>query len=286
MLRFGWRRAYAVARHPNYFGGMLLLLLPWFAELWASARTTATRLLAVAGSCLLGAGTLSTLSRGAFLVFLSIPLFSVAFWSRKILIAMGILFAIGVAAAVWRFNDVNRFVHQLGNEKTTSSRTVIVNGETVAYTSTSTHLRVFQLYGPIIGRVGPLGAGTEATAKFPPNVPGLPKSAKTVRMIPMVDNGFILLGLRFGWMGLTVFVVVVLTAIWQFLSLKRVEGVRFFATSMAGVSAAYCVFLFTVWMSYDFGFVYLWTIGLSSGLQCSVLTGDIRRSQRSLSPHR
>ena len=83
----------------------------------------------------------------------------------------------------------------------------------------------------------------------------------------MVDNAYILLTLRFGWVGGVCLVILFLTAIATGMSVYFERSDQLFPGVVACLLMVVAGFsLLLVFMSYDFGLPLLWTIGVLSGL--------------------
>ena len=112
--------------------------------------------------------------------------------------------------------------------------------------------------------MGPLGYGTERWTGFPVNVPFREEDREAVEVMSMIDNAYLLFLLRFGWLGLVFFTLT--------LAVFAAYGLRL-ATASAGQLAAqlyswqaavmlmFPLILLTVWLSHDFGFLFLWCGG-------------------------
>ena len=78
--------------------------------------------------------------------------------------------------------------------------------------------------------------------------------------------------LRFGFLGLVAFTLLLLSGIFTAGSLvKRFPQNQLYA-AMCGSLTGFAVVLMTVWLNYDFGFILLWTLGILAG--CAVMPID------------
>ena len=85
-----------------------------------------------------------------------------------------------------------------------------------------------------------------------------------------VDNAYILIMLRFGWLGAGGLVLIFVTAIVSAAVLHKNKPDDLFPAAAAAMLFVVSTFsFFLVWMSYDFGFEILWTCGILSGLVSS-----------------
>lgn len=151
-----------------------------------------------------------------------------------------------------------------------------IDGDRIITSSSRYRLHVFSLYADSMVKAGPFGYGTEATTGFPLRIPNLEGEFKSANLFKMVDNGYILLTLRFGWVGGVCLVILFLTAIATGMSLYFDRPDELFPGAVASVLVVVAGFsLLLVFMSYDFGFPLLWTMGILSGL------ASARTSERS-----
>ena len=89
------------------------------------------------------------------------------------------------------------------SDETGASQPKIKRGEEkVRYSMAFNRIYVFRVYGVAIQKAGLFGFGTEAVTGFPINVPLGQQDLETLREIRTVDNAFLLMGLRFGYLGL------------------------------------------------------------------------------------
>ncbi|MDB5348561.1 MAG: hypothetical protein JWP89_6938 [Schlesneria sp.] len=123
--------------------------------------------------------------------------------------------------------------------------------------------------------------GTEANTGFPVNVPVGQQDLYSIKRIGTVDNAFLVMGLRFGYLGLSCFFVwcAGVVTIWIRISASSstTPGLKAFSAAMAGVSMTMLATLLTVWMSRDFGFWYIRIAGASSGLNAGLSRGQSSR---------
>lgn len=264
-MRWGLKRAFGPTRHPIYLGVLLLLLLPWL--MYAASRTrrkagpgwwVVTPAIGVAG--ILACGSRAPII-GVAVLFYVVAVLRLPQW-RKPLIGLG-----GVAAMliVMMPSLFLEGLHQWSGEK--RGATVKVDGDDREYSATLNRVRVLEVYAPAIKKAGLLGFGTEATTGFPINVPVGPQHVATLKKTRFIDNGFVLMLLRFGWAGLAAFLAVsgLLIANQAKMSMtSRAQG-QFFSAALAGATAALMLVLLTVWLPKEFCQLFLWTAGLTAG---------------------
>ncbi len=266
LSRWGLKRAFGPLKNPIYLGALLVLLFPWAiygAVLAVRRRGPRWWLVQPAVVAL---GILFSVSRAPLLAMLPLLLVTVAAvekrW-RKPLIGVAIL------GAVLLFLNRHALLQSDISVSENRREKITVGEQQVEYTSTLHRLYLFDVYWMAMKRAGWLGFGTEMTTGFPPRVPVGPQQLETLKRLWCVDNAYILMVLRFGYLGLLTFLFLELAALGTFASLTRGQGLRrgVFAGSMAGAVLATMLVLFTVWLPHDFGFWFMWTVGTSAGLR-------------------
>lgn len=298
--RLGVKRAYGPSMHPIYFAALQFLLLPW--TLYAASRAIKSQSSPIWWSAmpLISAiGIAGTVSRAPFLAiggFVYVLILILKSQWRPALAIAGVVLAL-TAVAGW-----SRIITGLEDVVGENRRdaVAIVDGKEVKWTGTRHRLLLFQEYWPAIRSTGLLGWGTRRMTGFPPDIPrssrpasensisdpveaeaGVTPSRTAVAQIPAfavpvaresdvdtLDNAFLLMTLRFGWLGLVFFTAVLVLGIWNYVHLAvtgSAEG-RIWLAASAAAMAGMALILLTVWMPQDFGFFYLWSIGASAGL--------------------
>ena len=269
--RMGIKRAFGPAMHPIYFGSLQALLFAW--TLYASSRSRRG-----AGPkwwrwtpWLTACGVFLTVSRAPLLA-LAVTLYATAVITlpayRKALLGLG---AVGIVSAALGWNSLLDALHLWGGELRHFKRnhpTVTIENEKRPISSTLTRVYFFEIYSLAMRRAGLLGFGTERTTGFPPRVPVGPQHAETLKRIWTLDNAYILLILRFGYLGCLAFVALGLAAVLILIrrSTRRGAAGSVFLAAVAGSILAQMLVLLTVWLPHDFGFWLLWSIGAASGL--------------------
>ena len=156
-------------------------------------------------------------------------------------------------------------LHQWSGEK--RGATVKVGEDDREFTATLNRVRILEVYAPAMKKAGLLGFGTEATTGFPLNVPVGPQHVATLKKIRFIDNGFVLILLRFGWLGLLSFLAVAGLLIANQVKMAmtpRAQG-QFFSAALAGATVALMLALLTVWLPKEFCQLFLWTAGATAG---------------------
>jgi hypothetical protein len=262
VTRFGFERACGNTIHPIFFGLELIALAPWPLSRIRAGLTTAERSIAALTSLAVAAGVIATLSRGPILAMIGIGVIALMIrfiWTRWLFGIAGLAIAALIAAnPVLVLTEMGKMIGEKGRE-------IELQGEKVETNSTLSRIWLVRAYMPAFKDAGLLGYGTEAISSFPVNIPKVPASAKTVRELRWVDNEWILMGLRFGWLGLLALAGLFLTVAAVGVRLSSDPPHRAFGLWMASMTASLFIVLFTVWLSYDFGFCFLWMSGAVTG---------------------
>lgn len=290
MARLGLKRAFGPAQHPIYFGTLQLLLFPWAMYAASRAKHSAGPGWWYSVPITTAAGVFFTVSRGP-IIGLFVALYgATAIVKTRWRVAMLVCVVIGSGVAATQYETVLKSLHMWSGEaQRVRKPKIVVNEEEVEYTGTMSRVYLFDVYGLAMRRAGLLGFGTERVTGFPIRVPVGPEQATTLKHVRFIDNVYILLTLRFGYLGLICFIAAGVSAIWNFtrLGLENEQGRAFYA-NMAGALAATMLVLATVWMPHDFGFVFLFSAGASAGLRYpanfptpseSVLGLELRRAR-------
>ena len=272
--RFGtFMRAIGPAQHPIFLAVILMSLAPWCWFCAVSAEASKRRrVLGIVGLVAIVLGILASGSRGPILaILLAIPFglsvrFVAARWVFSLAAVVGaVLLALNLQTALDWLDDASL--------KKSRGEVVVLDGESEVYTGTRNRLYVAKVYVPLMLRGGPLGYGTRNVTGFPPNLPGLPSDAATRERLGIVDNSFVLVGLRFGWIGFALLVALVTGSLVLSLSMQRTietsqgEGASMFALGLACTLMAITVELMTVFFHYDMAFWVLFLCGVVAGLR-------------------
>lgn len=268
-VRLGLLRPWGPVKHPIYFGTLQLLLFPWM--MYAASR-------GARGSAptwwfvlpfVSAAGVFFSLSRAPFLGVL-VAVFVAAVvsqqrWRTPLLIAAGL---VGVLLIIEHKAVLEGLELWSGEAQRSRRNWMTIGEERVTYSGTGSRIYLLKVYGLAMRQAGLLGYGTAATTGFPPRVPMGAADAKALELLRNIDNLYVLLILRFGYLGVFAFTLFGLTSIsclaWMGWNQAR-PGSALCAT-LAGTLTAMLLILLTVWMPYDFGFWFMWSTGSASGL--------------------
>jgi len=260
-------------RHPIFLAVVLMTLLPWtIGMIESSQRNTWRRLTGWSSLVILAIGILATGSRGPALALVAMAGFALAATNRT---SRWLLLTACVLVIMFVSSDFDRFVRFFDSNLNDDRRAelVVIDNEPMVYSGTRNRLYIVQVYAPLVVKGGPLGFGTNDTKDFPPNIPGLPKLAATVHRLKIIDNSYLNVGLRFGYVGLACFVALLGSAIATSLSLRRTAATIYFSsgqwflTSIACALVGISLEIATVFWSYEFAFWVLFLIGTVAGMQ-------------------
>lgn len=267
--RWGMKRAYGPTMHPIYFGVVGILLFGWSQfqsvsalrkrahPLWLFVPAAAVLLVCFTGSRGPILGLAIALAGGVFV-----------YWRKSripLIIAgtaiLGVLFTNREA--------ILKHLDTWGAGKEIRTTELALGDEVIQHTGTRNRLSILSVYKVAVQRSGLLGFGTEAVSTFPVNVPVGPTELKTLKRTKYIDNTYLLLTLRFGYLGVAVFVFACIAAVAQLIFVAdrhtgRSPGIL--AACIGGSLIGVYAVILTVWMPPDFGFLLVWTLGCSSGI--------------------
>jgi len=271
VLRWGWRRSYVICLHPLYMGVLSIWLWSWM--LFGGLRSLRGRA-SVAWLFLVPLGLVGVLASGSRGPILAIPL-----------VILGAVFcqlprwrttlAIGMVCAcllvIWFREPVQATLDVWSGERRdwNSSRQIFIDDKFQEYSSLRTRSLLWTIYRKPFWNSGLLGYGTTNCGTFPVNVPLSAQELNVRRELWMIDNTYLLVALRFGFLGLFSFLGLLLSSLWQWIRIADSPGTKSIdlASTAFGGSISTIFLIGSVWMPYDFGFFLLWMIGASSGLQ-------------------
>ncbi|HWA97111.1 MAG TPA: O-antigen ligase family protein [Pirellulales bacterium] len=269
MQRFGLYRAEGPTRHSIYLGMLLVLLSPWVVYQSLRAwRHEAVGAWLIAPIFVLGGLVASTARSPMLALALAAAIalwYCLPAWRRWI--GGGYLAALLLLALLWK--PAIALLERLEDNRDSRARVkVVVGNERVEYSGTRHRLYLLPVYAQAMRKAGAFGFGTYLTAQFPLRIPLATDDAATRIAMMFVDNHYILIELRLGYVGLACFVAFVVAVAIQAMRLVNRSSAPE-STFMAALGSAVLgvsIMLLTVWLPQDFGFLYLWTAGTTSGL--------------------
>lgn len=262
-FRWGLRRAEGPLQHPIHFGNMMLMLFPWTL---VAARNGFRgegplwwRFTPVIGFL----GVFSSLSRGPLLgtfivsglvVFLRYPRLRPAIINAG-LIALAILL-VNISGSMETLQKSS------GEEQRWGAYKVTIDGEEYEYTGTNHRLLQFLVFREPLMDAGWFGFGTWGIK--PKHLAYVSPTLRT--KFWSIDNHYILLTLRSGYLGLGLFFALGGTTLMYAVKLGlHGQQDALLASAMSGAVLASVILLWSVWFAPDFAFVWLTSVGLVAG---------------------
>ena len=262
--RLGLKRAFGNTMHPMFFGILLLVLIPWCWALIRLSISWSWRATGVAALLTATGGICSTVSRGPVFALAIALLVMVALrlepfrWPMAIVTITAI-----VVLAVFPTQTLNLLEVAVHEE---DRKTLVeVDGQAAEYSSAKSRLLIFSAYGDALRHAGLTGYGSKKTTGFPPNIPYLQNTRHTVDRLRNVDNAYVLFTLRFGYLGLFAFILLLLSAIFTAAKVSSDTDLKNLLAAICGSLVGLAAVLLSVWFCYDFGFTVIWTMGILSG---------------------
>lgn len=289
--RWGMLRACGPTLNPIYLGCLQLLLLAWtsYAALLAARKQASIAWLIA--PIISGLGILSSGSRApilGMLLFVPTLLFFRFPKLRWVMLAMALVG--GVFVISQREMLIESLEQWSGEDRYYRADVrMLVNDESKEFSNTRYRLLLIDVYKIAVKRGGLLGFGSEAVTGFPIQVPVGPQEFETLRTMRSIDNTYLLITLRFGYLGLLCFVLAACTAIYQLFAITdplRTENTGLLTASLGSSLVVILPVIFTVWMPQDYGFILLWSWGASSGMYLAHRAGTFHGPTPMRQPHR
>jgi hypothetical protein len=210
--RLGLKRAFGPTTHSIFFGMLMAVLMPCLACLWQSFKSKRIRAFNVLAGVIGLGGTVFTMSRTPVLTVMGATAVTLALRFKALRLPLGLSLAIAIGVFVAFPNEITDAISRMtgGGDR---PRLIEIDGEAVITSSSRTRLHVFGIYSEALMKAGPFGYGSAATSGFPLRIPGMEGTFKSAMLFEQVDNAYILMTLRFGWIGGMCLVILFLTAI-------------------------------------------------------------------------
>lgn len=277
--RWGFMRASGTAISPIFYAMVLLLVLPWLSVTFSNPESRGGRWKAAIAALLTISGMCATISRGPIAgLMIAVGMYGIIRVRRLRWVGASVLTAAILCTVIWP-KEVIDLARTGVRDQHLNQETVQLDGEELEYSGSLTRLLLFRAYSRALRHASFLGYGTEAVRVFPPNIPHLPRKSEAIHLMRHVDNAYVLIGLRFGWLGIATFCLLHLATFGTAVVLSQSPELRGVCTWIASVVAGAASVLLTVYFAYDFSFVYLWTCGIVAGLATATV-----RSRREVNP--
>jgi hypothetical protein len=278
--RWGLLRAWGCCGHPIYFGVLQLLFLPWLLRAWYAARGSSAAMWAWLLPMVGILGIVGSGSRGPVLAAVGLLAMSAAALMPRTRPYFAVAIALLLGASIaYREQVLDALRHSIGEAQRVAEGPRIEadspdgaeaewsRSERPRMTSgTQNRLDILRVYARAVARAGWLGFGTESVTGFPISVPLGPDDVSALKENKYVDNEYLLLTLRFGWIGGTLFAIALVLSIASWLHRSRVASWndRPWCVFVGSAIAATAACLMTVWMPHDIGFPLLFWMGAGS----------------------
>ena len=281
LTRWGFKRAYGPTEHPNYFGGMQLVLLPFAAAAaagvgWGTEAGGRGKGLGRAALALCLAGLCAPISRAPMLaagVAAAFLLLHFAPKARRVAFYAAAAGLIGVTVAAGTVGG-----ELVPDRAATTHYTLLVpvDGHAVPFDGELSRIYTAYIFRRAMERRPLLGYGTASVSGFPIKVPAGPDGEETLRFLNYIDQTYLLMQLRMGLCGLLAFLALGVFAHAAFVSSAFASagagayggagafGHRVFEAAGAGVLAGVGLLLFTVWLPFEIEYWLLILCGAST----------------------
>lgn len=261
--RMNLRRAEGPQTHPIYLGMTMALLFPWTLEGARLARSRRLSIFFAAAPFLCVLGVLGTVSRGPLLVMIvaaaAAAFFYFPFARLPVLISVA---ATAIAVFIAWPVVVDSLENMAGEE---DQYAVIIDGKEFDYTGTRHRELLYLVYEKAMIEAGWMGHGRWGAK----NEHKVFLEPQLRRQFASIDNHYILLTLNWGKVGLITFLLmggyILFAGGWFAMTVPK--DYRLLIGGLTGSVIAVFVFLMTVWLSSDFGFVLLTSIGMLGSAQ-------------------
>lgn len=265
-IRWGIRRAYGPAMHPIYLGVVLVMTLGWSINSGMLALRRLASPFWIFSAIPILLGILATGSRGPIFGSVITVFAFIFFLLPKSRIPLGVLVAVGIGGAIAFQEPIVRKLEQWSGERQWE---IQIEGETRLTSSVRSRFNLLEVNRIALQRSGLIGFGTIAVSGFPINVPLGPIEAEAIKSVWAVDNSYILMMLRFGYVGAGLLLLSAVLSVGQFYWIAQKypdSRVQWLCCSVGGAMLATLLVQCTVWMPHEIGFPLVWTWGLSAGL--------------------
>ncbi len=273
--RWGVQRAYGPTMHPIYFGVLQLLLLGWGGYPLLKAIHRRAKWGWVLTPVPLMLGVAATGSRGPILGVVASGVAGLFCFAPKLRVWIGggliTLAGLGIANQEAILDQMERWSGERQHE-------ILIDGELRKTSSVRTRVNLLEVNKIALKRSGWLGFGSQAVAGFPINVPLGPAEVETLKRVKFIDNTYVLITLRFGYLGVLAFLVAALVSLAQFLWVGdhyRGGRVQWLSGCLGAATFGALLVQATVWMPHEVGFPLVWSFGLSASLLVAHLQGKL-----------
>lgn len=270
-------RATATTRHPIFLGVILVLMIPWLVATLELIRNSGRRIAwSVVSIGIVALGIIATVSRGPMLELIAVAGLVAAIkftWVRWAILPLVAISCLALVVAPQKTLDsVEALTGDVVNRPVLK-----IDQKAEIFSSTRGRLMVTELYWPALMAAGPIGYGTEDTSGKHPNLPYQAKYRQLYNQLESIDNSWLYLALRFGWVGLIIFACLycsVIATAWKTnltASTYLYPNGTLFTTTIIATLVATAIQILTVYTAYDFMFWIIFQFGVVESLRFQVL---------------
>ncbi|MCC6510799.1 MAG: O-antigen ligase family protein [Pirellulaceae bacterium] len=260
--RWGITRAWGCCAHPIYFGFLQLMFLPWLLRLWHRRRPVYF----LWGLPLVGLiGVFCTGSRTPLVAYAGVILMGLFVFVPRSRWPLAVVTLLAGVLLFSMRDQITDLVTRWG-ETVNRRDVIVVDGKEEQTSGTMARWYLLKIYQRPMQQASWLGFGTERCSSWPLDVPVAPEYTQNVKKLLFVDNQYVLMILRFGWLGAAAFALALLLAALAWFDRSKsslgsdVAVSIYIGITILAVSAG----MVTVWMPHDIGFPLLWWMGAGS----------------------
>jgi len=271
-FRWGLKRAQGPFNHPIYMGLVLALILPWTVLAADLARRQLAPRWWLATPFLVTAAAFVTVSRSAQLSVIGVFLALIWFRLPRLRGALAVpAVLLAIPLVMFRQEAIDLLSGFVG-EPEAAGAFVIIEGKEYEYSGTRHRDLLNVVYERAIGDVGWFGYG--------PALAQVPYDPKMEERFRSIDNHYLLQLLRYGYGGLSCFFLLAACGVW-YLAREAWDLRLPHSLLAAGLCGGFLlVFLAMrgVSLESDYGWVWLFTLGVAVRLRVFRLTAQERHS--------
>lgn len=258
--RMGLKRAQGPLDHPIFFGLMLVLLFPLGLEAMRKAwQKEGPRWWLFVPIAVFGA-LFGTVSRGPQIASIFTTIVAIFFRFPKWRLTFAILGIVGAITIVTSKDMVMDALSKWAGEKEEEKRMLVINGEEVEYSGTNHRILLFSVYKEPIEKCGLFGFGY--------HMKGVEIDEELAQRFGSIDCHYLLFMLRYGYLVVFFFLSLGIISLLYLGKIAWNPALPHagLAGGMFGAIFSVMFVLLSVWFAPDFGYVWLFFVGLASNL--------------------
>jgi hypothetical protein len=259
--RMGMKRAQGPMDHPIFFGMMLVLLLPWGIEAARRAGLVGGKRWWKYVPWAMGAALFCTVSRGPQFAGIVSGFATLFFVKPRWRVGLLALALVGGGGAYAGKHVVMELLGKMAGEEE-EKKILPINGEDYEYSGTTHRVLLYKVYDQYIQTSGFFGFGAKLTGV-------VIEDERLAELFASIDNGYLLLYLQYGWVGLAGFVGLSLCNLYYLACvgwrLDRPEAPL--AAAMFGAFLGVAAVMMSVWFAPDYAAVWCFASGVAANLR-------------------